>query len=761
MRARLAMFRGSGDNVMRRVPGFLIAAGVAAILAAAIGLGAGQAPATPQQPTFRTAANFVQVDVYPVAGGRAVGDLTKDDFEVLEDGVPQVIETFEHVSVGAGSLPSERVEPRSLREANEQAADARNRLFVLFLDTYHVTDPTSWHNGQIRMAGSTVGRRPPEKKPLGPRAIDKAIVSFMDRAIGPDDLVAAMSPEMDASRLVFTRRPKAFEEWVATVWGRRFSWDDLDPQEEQWGLCYPPDDVGDPFGCFRGIFEEMVLRRREQLTLKSLEDLVARLRDLREGRKAVLLVSEGWAMYRPDLRLTRAVPLFSKEQCPPEPPVLPGIYVGPGGKLQSGTDPRLSANVDHHECDTSRRQLAMLDNEQTYRRLLDEANRSNVSFYPIDPRGLAVFDTPFDVVSPGPLGTPAQPSSAAGDMGRLGARLDTLRNLASATDGTMTETNDLTGGLKKIAQDLSEYYLLGYRSTNGKLDGKFRKITVRAKRPGVVVRARRGYLAPTEAEVKAANLAEEPPDPEVQMRSGAWALLRNADLDRTVRLTAGYEWRRADAARPPRKTPWAFAELGSAAARLPEWRDGGELTLTITTPDGRTMATERASLLPSARAVAWHLAQTPLEGGEYLVRVRLAGKSTTLADASDQVRLVVPDDSPSPPTTLGQPQVFRRGPSTGLAFQPTSDVKFRRVERLRLEIPIVAASETVSARLLDRGGQELSIPVAAGQRDNAGVHCATAEAVLASLAPGEYMIEVTATTGSQKAKALLAFRIIP
>ena len=58
-----------------------------------------------------------------------------------------------------------------------------------------------------------------------------------------------------------------------------------------------------------------------------------------------------------------------------------------------------------------------------------------------------------------------------------------------------------------MVQDTSAYYLLGYYSTNSKLDGKYRKLTVRVKRAGVDVRARPGYLAPTNEEMTASVAA--------------------------------------------------------------------------------------------------------------------------------------------------------------------------------------------------------------------------------------------------------------
>jgi VWFA-related protein len=67
--------------------------------------------------------------------------------------------------------------------------------------------------------------------------------------------------------------------------------------------------------------------------------------------------------------------------------------------------------------------------------------------------------------------------------------------MAESTDGlAVVTTSDMDASLRRINEDLSSYYLLGFYSTQ-KQDGKFHRLTVRVKRSGVQVRARRGYLA--------------------------------------------------------------------------------------------------------------------------------------------------------------------------------------------------------------------------------------------------------------------------
>ena len=86
----------------------------------------------PQQPPiFRTEANFVRVDVYPTQGGKPVLGLRAADFEVLEDGKQQAIETFEYVSVSPAGPQSQRSEPNTVGASRQLAANPRNRVFVL------------------------------------------------------------------------------------------------------------------------------------------------------------------------------------------------------------------------------------------------------------------------------------------------------------------------------------------------------------------------------------------------------------------------------------------------------------------------------------------------------------------------------------------------------------------------------------------------------------------------------------------------------
>jgi VWFA-related protein len=148
-------------------------------------------------------------------------------------------------------------------------------------------------------------------------------------------------------------------------------------------------------------------------------------------------------------------------------------------------------------------QLAMMDDDQRFRDIMGEANRADVSFYPIDPRGMPVFDSDIG---------PEPPKSLVADLGMLRQRAQSLRTLAENTDGVaMLGSNDLKNAVRRISDDLTSYYLLGYYSTNTKLDGRFRQIKVVSKRSGIDLRARRGYRAATQEEVDAARAVATAP----------------------------------------------------------------------------------------------------------------------------------------------------------------------------------------------------------------------------------------------------------
>ena len=139
------------------------------------------------------------------------------------------------------------------------------------------------------------------------------------------------------------------------------------------------------------------------------------------------------------------------------------------------------------------------------RETIGAATRANVSIFAIDPRGLTTGSGDAIEVTGFPEGTMADGSDAR----TLGVGLpsmlsetrlsqDSLRTLAEDTGGfAAVNRNDFKDVFERVVRENSTYYVLGYYSTNEKRDGKFRTITLRVKsRPGLTIRARRGYVAP-------------------------------------------------------------------------------------------------------------------------------------------------------------------------------------------------------------------------------------------------------------------------
>jgi hypothetical protein len=135
--------------------------------------------------------------------------------------------------------------------------------------------------------------------------------------------------------------------------------------------------------------------------------------------------------------------------------------------------------------------------------------------------------------------------------------------------------------------------------------------------------------------------------------------------------------------------------------------------------------------------------------------VRSRSADAGASPSSDTARLVVP----ASPDTAGVLFV-RRGPTTGNRDVPTADPRFHRTEQIRVEA-LTRDTDPAAARLLDRAGKPLAVPVQSAIRADAdGSRWQTAQLALAPLAVGDYLIEL-AQTGTETKRTLVAFRIIP
>ncbi len=376
--------------------------------------------------------------------------------------------------------------------------------------------------------------------------------------------------------------------------------------------------------------------------------------------------------------------------------------------------------------------------------LTQRANRANVSFYPVDPRGLVAFDEPI-----GPL----RPASPSADAMRMTQRQDALRTLAEETDGTVVLNTNIDKALPRLLADVGSYYLLGYVSTNQKLDGRYRTLTVQVTRPGVQVRARPGYLAPTLADVAV------PPTPATtRASSGVTQALSRLPAGRRpaaiyLQATGGDGYVQLT------------LELDRAAAATPEWRQGALLRVEVEPADGGAGSprrTETFTLGPGDRVhTLRHPESDPLPPGRYQIRVQ-----GTPAGGAGQVPVMAADvvAVPGPSALLGSAALAaRRGPGTGRRYEPTADARFRRTERITLETPLLAPRATVTARLLNRLGQPMAVPVTLSRRVDEALQTtvAVAEVGLAPLAPGEYVVEIAAHDGAAVETVSYAVRIVP
>jgi len=549
-------------------------------------------------------------------------------------------------------------------------------------------------------------------------AVRKPLIDFIQTQLAPADMVAIMYPLTPVNDISFTRSKSQLVSAIEHFEGRKYNYQPRNQFEEQYAY-YP---------------SATVERIRNQVSMSAIKAAAIRMGGLREGRKSIIYVSEGF---------TTALP----------PQLQDPNAQYPGMRNPNRNNPA-AVNDDRYNM---QQQADMFSD---MRDVFDAVNRQNTSIYAVDPRGLTPFE--YDINQGVGLTT---------DANDLKASIDTLHTLANSTDGrAIVNRNDLAAGMKQIMRDASAYYLLGYTSSRAPTDGKFHEIKVNVKRRGVDVRARKGYWALSKDDVARATA---PPKPEAPPAiSKALMSLSEPMGGRPARFWIGTT--RGDNGMSRVTLTWEPNEIPANDTRT---QPAARIALTAVSPEGRPLyrgripeeapqpagAAASAGGGSAASAARGGSVTFEVPPGQLQMRITVEGDSGQVVDSTTR-EITVPDYT-RVQVTLGTPRLYRARTVRDLqviranaAAVPVADREFSRSERLLVRVDAFAPGglvPEVTAKLMNRSGAAMSdLPLQPGVGGSF-----ESELPLSALAAGEYLIEFTAKAPSGTTQDTIAFRV--
>ena len=418
-----------------------------ALLAGLARLASAQQTAGRQEPTPTFPAQVEQVTVDVVVtdrNGQPVTDLAKENLEVFEDGVRQTLASFDLFQVqappAATPAPEAAPPPPPRLSTNTDGEDQRGRTFVIVFDDVHLRASTA-------------------------QQAKAAIAEFLRKETREGDRVTLLAAG------------GAFW-WTARMEAGRTELLGLLKRAE--GLVMPEtrrDWISDYEAMRIHVFRDnsiidRVQRRFETYGLMTVTQQSSHVRDMMAVEDPVVTSRAAEVYFTATTH--NQVTLGALERALAALAPVKGrksvVLVSEGFVY----DPHLPE----------------------FKRIIDAARRVNAAIYFVNARGLESL--------PDALTAEYSTALPAEDLGfafvQEAETQEGSVSLAADSGGfTVRNSNDLTAGIKRIADETRAYYLVGYNPTNTARDGAFRKIEVKVSgRRGLTVRARKGYYAPSE-----------------------------------------------------------------------------------------------------------------------------------------------------------------------------------------------------------------------------------------------------------------------